>query len=97
MDIATEIKSTIFLDQVIHKINFGPNTAVVIVKFKMAAHAKINDPLLPLLFLLGSLTQKTWHRHQNQVYEFPMPRYWKKQFWCECRGGHFKMQDGCKH
>ena len=29
-----------FLDQVIGKTNFGPNTAVVIVKFKMAAHAQ---------------------------------------------------------
>ena len=34
-------------------------TAVVIVKFKMAAHAKINDPMLSLLLLLGSLTHKT--------------------------------------
>ena len=52
--------STSFLDQVIGKANFGPNTAVVIVKFKMAAHAKINDPMLSLLFSLGSLTHKTW-------------------------------------
>ena len=41
MDIATKIKSTSFLDKVIGKTNFGPNTAVVIVKFKTAAHAKI--------------------------------------------------------
>ena len=49
--------STSFLDQVIGKTNFSPNTVVVIVKFKMAAHAKINYPMLSLLLLLGSLTQ----------------------------------------
>ena len=46
----------------------------------MAAHAKINDPMLSLLLLLGLLTQKTWHRHQNQVYAFPIPIYGKTNF-----------------
>ena len=32
------------------------------------------DPMLSLLFLLGSLTQKTWYIYQNQVYEFPIYR-----------------------
>ena len=49
--------STSFIDKVIDKTNYCPNT--VIVKFKMAAHAKINNPMLSLLLLLGSLTQKT--------------------------------------
>ena len=30
--------------------------------------------MLSLLFLLGSLTQKTWYVYQNQVYEFPIYR-----------------------
>ena len=61
---------TSFLDQVIGKTNIGPNTAVVIVKFKMAAHAKINDPMLLLLLLLVLLTQKTWYRHQIKSMNF---------------------------
>ena len=65
-------------------------------KFKMAAHAKINDPMLSLLLVLGSLTQKT-SENQNQVYEFAIPIYGKNQFRSECRGGHLKNQGGCIH
>ena len=67
-------------------------------KFKMAAHAKMNDPMLSLLFLFSSLTQKTYGyvlcRHQNQNQKRDME---KKQFRSECRGGHFKIQDGYIH
>ena len=56
MGIATKIKSlTSCIDLYTGNTSFGPKTAAVIVKFKMAAHAKINDPMLSLLLLLGSL------------------------------------------